>query len=103
MAKETVKVDNSLDAIKLEKTEKMNKNKKDKREKKVNNKKETNKKQSYFGKVKSEMKLVTWPTRKQVAKYSLASIIMIVLLAAFFLGVSALFDLLYGLVQGWIG
>lgn len=110
MAKETVTVDNGLEEIELENREKMEK--KDKKEKKNKNKdskpkkekkiKDSNK-QGYFGKVRAEMKLVTWPTKKSVFKYSFASIMMIVLMAAFFLGISALFDLLYALVQGWIG
>ena len=105
MAKETVKVDDRLEELKLEKSDKMNKKtKKDKKEnKKTSNTKNNESKQSYFSKVRSEMKLVTWPTRKQIVKYSFASILMILLLAAFLIGMSALFDLLYALVQGWIG
>lgn len=104
MAKETVKVDNSLEEIKLEKSDKMNKKQKNNKKAKDNKtSKKEGKKQSYLSKVKQEMKLVTWPTRKQVTKYSFASILMIALLAAFFIGMSALFDLLYALVQGWIG
>lgn len=103
MAKETVKVDNGLEEIKLVKNDETNK-KKDKKENK-NKKNTTNntKKKSYFSRVATEMKLVSWPTKKQVFKYSIASILMVVLLAAFFIGVTALFDLLYSLVQGWIG
>ena len=104
MAKETVKVDNTSKEIKLEKVEKMNKKKKgNKKENTKTKNTKTEKKQSYFSKVKAEMKLVTWPTKKQVFKYSIASILMIALLAGFFIGMSALFDLLYALVQGWIG
>jgi len=108
MAKETVKVDNGLEEIKLETNEKI-KTKKDKKEKQAKekkNKKEAKKnrnKTSYFAKVRAEMKLVTWPTKKNVVRYSLATIMMVILLAAFFIGISALFDLLYGYVQGWIG
>lgn len=105
MAKETVKVDNSLEEIKLEKSDKMkNKSKNNKNgNKKTTNKKENGNKQSYLSKVKAEMRQVTWPTKKQVFKYSFAAILMIALLAGFFIGMSALFDLLYALVQGWIG
>ena len=60
-------------------------------------------KKGYFEKLSSEIKLVSWPTKKSVFKYSFATIMMIVMMAIFFIGVSALFDLLYGLVQGWIG
>lgn len=108
MAKETVKVDNGLKEIKLETSEKV-KTKKEKKEKEVKEKKKKKEpkkkgnKTSYFAKVKTEMKLVTWPTKKNVVRYSLATIMMVILLAAFFIGISALFDLLYGYVQGWIG
>lgn len=108
MAKETVKVDNGLEEIDLIKNEepvdKKNdkKAKKEKKEKKENKKSET-KKKGYFSKLSTEIKLVTWPSKKTVIKYSFATILMVALMAAFFIGVSALFDLLYSLVQGWIG
>lgn len=107
MAKESLNVDNGLEEIELTSREKMNK-KKDKKEKKENKnvkekKEKTAKKGNYFSQIRDEMKLVTWPTRKSVAKYSIAAIFMVALLAAFFVGISALFDLLYAFVQGWIG
>lgn len=105
MAKETVKVDNNLEELKLiknEKIEEKNKKKKKEKQEKKDNKNNTSKK-GFFRGVKEEMKLVTWPTKKNVVKYSFASVLMIVFLAAFFIGISALFDLVYGLVQGWIG
>lgn len=108
MAKETVKVDNGLEEVKLQSHDKMEQ-KKDKKEKKNKNakpqktaKKEETKKNTENS-ISSEMKLVTWPSKKNVIKYSLATIFMVVVLAAFFIGISALFDLLYSLVQGWIG
>lgn len=107
MAKETVKVDNGLEEIKLEKSDKLDKKKDKNKDKKPKEKKETKTKtkdsEGFFKKVSNEMKLVTWPTKKNVFKYSLASVLMVGFLAAFFLGISALFDLLYGFVQGWIG
>lgn len=102
MAKETVKVDNNLEEIKLEKVDKMEK-KKEKKPKAKKEKKNKENKQGYFSKLRSEIKLVTWPTKKMVFKYSLATVLMVALLAVFFIGVSALFDLLYNLVQGWLG
>ncbi len=104
MAKETVKVDNDLADIKLEKSDKIVKTKEKKEKQKTVNEKKTGKeKEGYFKKLRAEIKLVTWPTRKNVFKYSFAAIMMIMLLAVFFIGVSALFDLLYSFVQGWIG
>lgn len=106
MAKETVKVDDRLEELELIKDEPIDKKKdkkakKDKKSKK-GNKSESNKK-GYFSKLSTEIKLVTWPTKKTVLKYSFATVLMVVLMAAFFIGVSALFDLIYSLVQGWIG
>ena len=102
MAKMTMTVDNGLDDVKLESSEKL-KSKKVKKEKRADKNDMKNGKGSYLSEVRKEMKLVTWPTKKNVFKYSIATILMIVFLALFFIGLSALFDLLYGLVQGWIG
>ena len=109
MAKETVTVDNGLEEIKLTKTEEITKTKdpKNKKEKKNDKTKKEKKndgnKKSYFSRLRTEIKLVTWPTKKSVFKYSFATVLMIVLMAAYFIGVSAVFDLLYSLAQGWIG
>lgn len=105
MAKLNVNVDNGLDEVKLDSLDKMEKKNKKKDTKKSNDrsKKDSSKKVGFFKQVAKEMRLVTWPSRKNVVKYSIATILMIVLLALFFVGISALFDLLYGLVQGWIG
>ena len=103
MAKETVKVDNGLEEIKLVKNDDIKNVKKDKKNKKDKNaEKNTAKKQGFLKSVRSEMKLVTWASKKTVVKYSFATIAMIVLMALFFIGLTALFDLLYNLVQGWI-
>ena len=102
MAKMTVTVDNGLDDVKLESSEKL-KGKKNKVEKKKKEKKPRKESKSYLSEVRKEMKLVTWPSKKNVLKYSIATILMVVLLAGFFIGIAALFDLLYRFVQGWIG
>lgn len=106
MAKLNVTVDNDLDDIKLEKRDEdkskdKNKEKEDKKKAKKDKKKKKGGK-SNFDKIVDEMELVTWPSKKDVVKYSIATIIMIVVLALFFVGISALFDLLYGLVRGWL-
>ncbi len=108
MAKETMTVNNNLDEVKLEKREKMDGKKKEKKNKepkqkneKRNEKKE--KKENFFKQVRKEMKMVTWPSKKSVVKYSFATILMILAMTAFFIGVTLIFDLLYALVQGWIG
>lgn len=100
MAKLNVTVDNDLDNVKLESLDKI-KSKKKKETNKSTNKK-SNDKENYTKGVIEEMKKVTWPSKKSVVKYSIATIIMILFLSAFFIGLSALFDLLYRLVQGWL-
>lgn len=106
MAKMNLTVDNGLDEVKLESSEKL-KSKNEKNEqrqvKEKKNKNGNSNKNNYLKEVGKEMKLVTWPSRKKVTRYSVAAILMIVLLAVFFIGIAALFDLLYGLIQGWIG
>lgn len=105
MAKMNITVDNEIDKVKLVSNEKMEKKNKKSviKNKKNDNKEKKQKKQSYISQVMREMKQVTWPTKKNLLKYSIATILMIILLSLFFIGVSALFDLLYALVQGWIG
>ena len=97
MAKLNVTVDNELDDVKLVKTEK--KDKKPKKTKKDSKKEIKGKK--YYQLIIDELKLVTWPTKKNLIKYSITTIVMVILLALFFLGISFVFDLIYGLKQGW--
>lgn len=104
MAKLNVTVDNELDNVKLESVDKLEK--KDKKVKPTKEKKQKEKnanKEGYFKQVRNEMKLVTWPTKKNLFKYSMATIMMVIVLSLFLVGVSAVFDLIYALVQGWIG
>lgn len=101
MAKLNMTLSNDLDDVKLESNK--IEVKKDKKVKNVEKNEKSNGKESYFSLLRKEMKLVTWPTRKNVIKYSIVTIIMVLLLALFFIGISALFSLLYNLVQGWIG
>ena len=105
MAKMNITVDNEIDKVKLVSNEKMEKKNKKSviKNKKNDNKEKKQKKQGYISQVAKEMKQVTWPTKKNLLKYSIATILMIILLSLFFISVSALFDLLYSLVQGWIG
>ncbi len=55
-------------------------------------------KESYLKGVKKEMKLVKWPTFKEVIKYTIATVIMCLVVCGFFL----LLNLLLSLVKGWI-
>jgi len=62
-------------------------------------KKETNKvkKDGYLKSVGKELKLVKWPTWKEVLKNTIATIVLIVVVVAFFL----LLNLLLSVVKGW--
>lgn len=48
------------------------------------NKKETVTKTSYLKEVRKEMKKVSWPTKKEVFKYSMATIVFCLFFAGFF-------------------
>lgn len=56
------------------------------------------KKDTFLGDVVEEMKLVRWPSAKEVFKYSLASLIFVLFFAIFFFG----FDALFALIKGWL-
>ena len=47
-------------------------------------KKEKVKKDSYLKEVRSEMKKVSWPTRKDVLKYTFATLVFCLIIAGFF-------------------
>lgn len=53
----------------------------------------------FFVGIKSEMKNVKWPTKKEMLKYSLATLIFIVVFALFF----GLTDLAISGVKVWLG
>ena len=67
--------------------------------KKVNKKKERKKveKDGYFKLVKKEMKMVKWPTFKEVLKYTVSTIVFCVILCGIFM----LLDLIMSIVKGW--
>ena len=67
-----------------------------KKEKKKVKKEKKNKKPSYFKEVKAEMKKVTFPTGKEVFKYTVATILIVALLVVFFLLLSALLSWVKG-------
>ncbi len=60
------------------------KEKKDKKAKKVTEKKPKTKKESLTKGLKKEMKLVKWPTVKEIVKYTIATVIFCVILIVFF-------------------
>jgi len=53
----------------------------------------------FFVSVKNEMKNVKWPTKKEMAKYSVATLFFIVTFAVFF----GLTDLLFSGLKVWLG
>ena len=55
------------------------------------------KKEGYLKSVAKEMKLVKWPTWKEVLKNTLATIVLIVIIVGFFL----LLNFLLAIVKGW--
>ena len=97
MAKLNVKVDDTLEDVKLVKKDKENDKKKPKKKKEE----KTVKSKTYFQQIRDELKFVTWPSKKNLVKYSITTIAMVILLALFFLGISFIFDIIYGLKQGW--
>lgn len=63
-------------------------------------KKETKQPQEgYFKQVRKEMKLVKWPSAKDVLKYTISTIIFCVVLCLIFMGLTAIMSL----IRGWIG
>ena len=65
---------------------------------KTKNEKSKVKKENYFKGVIKEMKLVKWPTFKDVVKYTIATLILCVIVCGFFL----LLNLLLSLIKGWL-
>ena len=54
-------------------------------------KEESSKKEGFLKSVWHEMKKVTWPSRKHMLKYSIATIILIIFFTLYFLGIEAVF------------
>ena len=103
MAKINMKVNDNNDQIGLEMKKKLEEKRLKKASRQQKEKEMKKENGGLIKGIKEEMKKVTWPSRKYVIKYSIITIIMIILLAFFFLGISLLFDFIYGLVLGWIG
>ena len=92
--RETIDIDTELDNIKRENerrntTKEVKKDKKKKEVKKV----KTNKKH-FFKEVRSEMAKVKWPSKKDMVKYSIATIVFVVFFAVFFYAIDLAIALL---------
>lgn len=68
-----------------------------KKEKKQKKEKKT-RKPSYLKEVISEMKKVTFPSKKEVIKYTIATIIIVIFLMCFFLLMAALLSWVKGVL-----
>lgn len=53
---------------------------------------------SFFQQVKKELKKVSWPSKKQMIKYSISTICFVVLFALYFFGIESLFAFIKGLI-----
>lgn len=105
MAKDVKKKNTSKKAAKVQKEEtKVTVEKEEVTNKKL--KKETKKvkkqtpKKSYSSEVKAELKKVNWPSKNDLTKYGVATIIFIVIFGLYFYGLDALFAWLSSLVKG---
>lgn len=57
-------------------------------------------KKTYGEEVKAELKKVKWPTKQEMAKYSIAVFIFIILFGLYFYGLDAFFAWITSLVKG---
>lgn len=106
--RETLDVD--LELSKIEKNKKSSSKKKETEKKKVSSKNDTKKKKNtkkekkhsgiigFFKEVKNEVSKVKWPSKKDMVKYSVATIIFIVFFALFFY----LIDLIIALLKAGV-
>lgn len=57
------------------------------------------KRDTYFNDIKTEMKMVRWPSKSELVKYSFACLIFVAFFALFFFGIDALFALVKDLIK----
>ena len=82
----------------MTKEAKEKKNKKDMKKVDKNNKKKKEKvrKETYFEGDRNELAKVKWPTKKEVFKYTMATIIFMIILVGFFILLSILMSAIKG-------
>ncbi len=88
---------------KAEKIKKMDEKKTSKKEVKTAPKKERKTKEnkkSYVSDVRTELKKVKWPTKKEMVKYSIAVLVFIIVFGLYFYGLDAFFAWISSLVKG---
>lgn len=100
---EKLKIEEKIDAIIAEKKETKDKYKKKELSIKIKElKKQRNnigKQDTYLSDIMAEMRLVRWPTKKEMVKYSIASLVFVIFFALFFYGIDALFALVKDLIS----
>lgn len=101
--KERLEVEDKIDALIEEKRATKDRLKKKEIKKEIKNEKiklsRIGKKDTYLSDVRAEMRLVRWPSAKEVFKYSLACLVFVIFFALFFYGI----DFLFALVKDLIG
>ena len=65
----------------------------------VKSKKKEVKKESFFKQVKKELKKVSWPSKKNMIKFSVTTIWFILLFSIFFFGLDSIFAFVKGLMN----
>ena len=91
--RKTIDVDAELENIKSgKKKEEVKEIKKDKKKKET--KKVKPAKKGFLHEVKAEMDKVKWPSRKDMVKYSIATIVFVIFFALFFYGIDFVLALL---------
>lgn len=54
---------------------------------------------TYFQEIKDELKKVKWPTKEEMSKYTIATIVFIVIFGMYFFGLDFLFSWFKGIVS----
>jgi len=57
------------------------------------------KRDTFFSDVRAEMRLVRWPSKQEVVKYTIATLIFVGFFALFFFGIDTLFALVKGMLN----
>ena len=101
--KEKMEIEKKIDALLAKKKATKNKDEKKAIKAEIKTLKEKRdkigKKRTFFTNVRDEMRLVRWPSKVEVLKYSLACLIFVAFFALFFYGIDALFALVKDLID----
>ncbi len=54
---------------------------------------------SFYQEVKGELKKVKWPTKKEMLKYAISTLVFVIMFALFFIGIESLFAFIKGLIK----